>query len=138
MTFQERRIRRELKNYDIHIDCDSNSVEFEFEGDRIRAHFLRPYPFNPPIMYKNGRHISFEPSQFPKRLMAQYTKSARPCMCCNTITCPNNWSPVHCILHILREYNTFINQLKIYHKIRIFQDICLPDDIIKSIVSFLL
>ena len=138
MTFQERRIRKELINYDIHIDNDSNSVEFDFKGDHIRAHFLRPYPFNPPIMYKNGTRISFEPSQFPKRLIAQYTESARPCMCCNTITCPNNWSPVRRILHILSEYNTFIDQLKIYHKIRIFQDVYLPDDMIKNIVSFLL
>jgi hypothetical protein len=50
--------------------------------------------------------------------------------------CPDNWSPTLGITDILKEFLEFVETLKTFQKLKMFQDVDLPDDMIFEIASF--
>ena len=137
MPHQIRRIGKELENIDYSLDVNEKSVEFLYKKYQAKFFFRENYPFLPPLLMIDNKPISYNPSLFPTRLYQQY-KELHVCPCCESITCPNNWTPAMGMLRILREYLDFVETLKNYQKKRIFQPNNLPDDVIKEIISFIM
>jgi ubiquitin-protein ligase len=138
--WQLTRIRRELADIDDSFFFDGEeTIEFQYGKYAVIMSGLTSYPFSPPHVNINGQILSYTPRNFPKRLYKEHTLTyPHKCPCCVSIYCTENWSPALGIKHIMKEYIEFIEKLKTYQKIRMFQGIRMPDDIIKEIISFLL
>ncbi|MGY8916353.1 MAG: ubiquitin-conjugating enzyme E2 variant [Flavobacteriales bacterium] len=135
---QKRRILKEFqKNPQAKITKPlSNSVQFVMEDRSFNAELPCNYPFYPPKMKVNEKRISYAPYEFPQRLYNKYKKE-QGCPCCTTMTCSGNWSPACGVIDIAKEYLSFINKLKTYQKIKMFEKSKFPDDMIKEIISYL-
>ena len=138
--WQLNRIRKELANIDDSFVFDGEeTVEFRYGKYAVEISGLTSYPFFPPHVNIDGQILSYTPRNFPERLYKEHLLTyLNKCPCCMSIYCADNWSPSLGIKHIMKEYIGFIEKLKTYQKIRMFQDIRLPDGIIKEIISFLL
>lgn len=138
--WQLTRIGRELADIDDSFIFDGEeTIEFRYGKYAVVISGLRNYPFFPPHVNINGQILSYTPRNFPERLYKEHTLTyLNKCPCCVSIYCAENWSPALGIKHIMREYIAFVEKLKTYQKIKMFQDIWLPDDMIKEIISFLL
>ena len=115
------------------------------------------YPFKPPISLSvNGHNYRFLLKNMPRRIhylyehpndvyykegakIAHYKKPN--CLCCSTLICPDNWSPVCTLYSVLNEIKGH-NQLKsqIGYKL-VLKDIIdkfgLPVEIIRYLFGFL-
>lgn len=123
-----------------------------------RLEFIIPndYPFKPPqSILINGQNYRYRLKNMPSRIYDLYyhpykmypedttISNMKPpeCLCCNTLLCPSNWSPVVSIHHILTEI-TKHNELKssIKYKLlfkELFDNKKLPFDLIPVIYAFL-
>lgn len=132
-----RRIRRELDKYPFVLENNEETIRFQFGKYIIQVNELAGYPFSPPRITIDGKILSYASSSlFPSRLIGEYSKKYN-CPCCVSITCPDNWSPSFGIIHILHEFVGFVEKLKTHQKIKIFQSVNLPEDMIYEITSFL-
>jgi len=131
-----RRIYNEIKCYDYSVE---NSIfTLHYHGKKYTLDVGCYYPFRPPsLIMSNDRIISYNPNLYPIRLWNAYREETGKCMCCHNILCPDNWSPARKIVHVIHEYEDFIERLKTIQKIRIFKNVQLPDDMIYYIVDFL-
>ena len=77
--------------------------------------FPDEYPFKPPKIKLNEHdYDSLLKMNNPVKLNALKNLTGRDCLCCNTITCYDNWAPAMTIYDIISEIN---NNLKIIDKI---------------------
>ena len=140
--WQLKRIKNELGGGDdsFLFDEDEDTVYFRYGKYNVKMSELTHYPFHPPHIHINGRSLSYTPNHYPKRLYEEHIslKYNNKCPCCVSIFCPDKWAPSLGIQHIMNEYIAFVDTLKTYQKIKIFRDVLLPDDMINTIVSFLL
>ena len=131
-----RRIYNELKNYEHSIE--GNMFILKYNQKRYTIDVGNYYPFRPPELILSNQHIiSYSPKLYPNRLWTEYQKETGECMCCHNLLCPDNWSPANNIVHVIDEYEAFIDRLKTIQKKRIFQSVNLPDDMIYYICMFL-
>ena len=140
--WQLNRIRSELGGGDESFSYNEGeeTVQFRYGKYDVQMSELTHYPFYPPLIHINGKHLSYTPKHYPKRLYEEHTSSKynNKCPCCVSIYCPDKWAPSLGINHIMNEYIAFVEKLKTYQKIKIFRDVMLPDDMIGEIISFLL
>lgn len=128
----------EIKEYDYIYNSEYNTIILNYKNKHISIN-IDNYPFKPPTIKINNILLVYNPSNFPSRLWKRYIKMyPDKCACCNTILCVYNWSPCLRLKHILNEYSSFIEKLKIIGNILMFEHIYLPDDIINEITSFLI
>ena len=77
--------------------------------------FPEEYPFKPPKIKLNEHdYDSLLKMNNPVKLNALKNLTGRDCLCCNTITCYDNWAPAMTIYDIISEIK---NNLKIIDKI---------------------
>ena len=77
--------------------------------------FPDEYPFKPPKIKLNEHdYDSLLKMNNPVKLNALKNLTGRDCLCCNTITCYDNWAPAMTIYDIISEIK---NNLKIIDKI---------------------
>ena len=128
---------RELENFDSKIK--DNLIILNYNSRTYKIDTGTRYPFYPPTIYLQGdKKLSYNPINFPKRLWYDYNNNLKKnCMCCNSLLCPDRWSPGMRIIHIIQEYEKFIDTLKTIQKKRIFKKMILPDDMIGYILDFL-
>lgn len=131
-----RRLERELAEYPFFIDDETIHFSFGKYAIQISELGRRGYPFSPPRVTINGKNLSYTPTYFPPRLIEGYAKKYK-CPCCVSIMCPDNWSPSFRITDILNEYVGFVEKLKTFQKLKMFQAVRLPDDMIYEVASFL-
>lgn len=131
------RLSRELEDYQpVVIDDVKETVTFQYGKYTIQVSDLNQgYPFKPPRVSVDGKILAYTPSFFPPRLISEYSKKHK-CPCCVSITCPDNWSPSFRITDILKEYLDFVEKLKTFQKLKMFNGVNLPDDMIFEISSF--
>jgi len=130
------RISRELEKYDYTILNDV--FTFYYHGKLYTLDVGSSYPFRAPeLIMSNDNIISYNPRLYPSRLWMEYKKQTNKCMCCDNMLCANNWSPARGIIHVIQEYEEFIETLKTMQKKRMAQYMHLPDDIIRYICEFL-
>lgn len=132
----KKRLHRELDEYSPIFSKDYLHVSFVCSKKQISVLLNEHYPFQCPIVISNNKYISYHNNDIPNRLLSEYVQK-EGCPCCSSITCPDNWSPALRIIHILREYDLFVDKLKLYNKIRITKHLNLPTDMIHMIISFL-
>lgn len=132
----KRRLHHELDKYSPIFSDDYSNVSFNYLNKEVSVILDRYYPFRCPVVFYNKQYISYRINSIPKRLLQEYVKK-KGCPCCSSITCPDNWSPALGIVNILREYETFMDTLKMYQKIRMTKYLQLPDDMIYVIITFL-
>lgn len=81
------------------------------------------YPFVPPKVFINKKHILHYYkiiNIYFNTLLKKYT--GMDCFCCKTILCSNNWMPTYNFIHILDEFNEYID-MRHQIIIRIFVDV---------------
>lgn len=81
------------------------------------------YPFVPPKVFINKKYILHYykiTNRYFNILLKKYTEM--DCFCCNTILCSNNWKPTYKFIHILDEFNEYID-MRHQIIIRIFVDV---------------
>ena len=122
--------------YDIEENVDKTLTLTIITPNYNRLEFTIPndYPFKPPqSILLNGQNYRYRLKNMPSRISELYyhpykmylgditiSNMKRPeCICCNTILCPDNWSPVVSIYHILSEI-TKHNKLKSSIKYKLF------------------
>lgn len=125
-----------------------NVLEFKIPND---------YPFKPLLsLLVNGTNYRYKLKEMPTKIYYLYyhpekmyvddttsiNKECRPtCLCCNTLLCAANWSPVIDIPHILKEIESHNDiKRKIMYKLRLKEIIefrCLPMELIRNIYLFL-
>jgi hypothetical protein len=127
----------------------NNFLEFKLPKD---------YPFKPPLSFTiNGENYRYRLKEMPSKIYHLYyhpekmymddrssmNKDCRPnCLCCNSLLCPANWSPITRIPHILKEIELH-NDIKrnIMYKLKLkelFDFRSLPLDLIRNVYVFLL
>ena len=133
-----KRVYKELAILDVSCNVieNSNELYFNYKNKNMHVIFTRPYPFNPPDIYIDDKYLTYTYSCFPNSLLNHYI-TKHSCMCCKSVLCSNNWSPMFTLKTIFDEYFTFVEILKNYSRVRIFKYINLPDDMIHEIVSYL-
>ena len=115
------------------------------------------YPFKPPLSLTiNGENYRYRLKNIPKRLNYLYhhphklyiddtstvnISTIPTCLCCTSLLCAANWSPVICLTYILKEIDTH-NDLKrhMIYKLRlkeIFNSKDLPLELFRNIYSYL-
>ena len=135
-NFAMYRAWRELENFDSKLN--NNEISLNYNSRIYKINPGTKYPFHPPTIYlSNGTKLIYSPNNFPKRLWYDYNNKTNKCMCCYSLLCPDRWSAAMRIIHIIREYEEFVESLKTIQKKRIFKKINLPDDIIFYIEEFL-
>jgi ubiquitin-protein ligase len=73
------------------------------------------YPFKPPNMIINGKdYTSLMKITNREKLNVLKSLTNKSCLCCNTITCYDNWSPALTFIDIISEIK---NNLKLIDKI---------------------
>lgn len=132
----KRRLHNELNKYSPIFSDDYLNVSFNYLNKEVSVILDKYYPFRCPIVFYNKQYISYRINSIPKRLLQEYVQK-KGCPCCSSMTCPDNWSPALGIVNILREYETFMDTLKMYQKIRMTKYLQLPDDMIYVIITFL-
>lgn len=136
-----RRLNNELRQSDIiaHTNFDETNKELTFTYDNssfVTITIPTSYPFYPP----NQLHVNYQPIIYyhlgNKRIIWKYFDIR--CICCTSITCPENWAPCRTLEHIMEEYYRFkfiINASMVIGYIE--QKNKLPYDMIKYIVTFI-
>ena len=132
----KRRLHIELDKYSPIFSDDYLHVSFTYLNKEVSVLLDNCYPFRCPVVFYNKQYISYRRNRIPKRLLQEYVQK-NGCPCCSSMTCPDNWSPALGIVNILREYETFMDTLKMYQKIRMTKYLQLPDDMIYVIITFL-
>lgn len=130
------RLNRELREYPYTL-IDEETIQFQYKKYLVSVGGFSLYPFHPPQVSINGKILSYSPPFFPLRSIEGYSEKYK-CPCCTSIMCANNWSPSLGLLAILNEYELFIQNLKMFQRIKVFKHVNLPDDMIGEIISFLL
>jgi len=126
-------IKTNMQEYDVCDIEDTNSNNKTIILNIITPNYNRleftipnDYPFKPPIDLKiNGENYRYNLKNMPKRIANLYNYpyklypeditgsniQRKECLCCSTLLCPDNWSPVVSIHDILNEI-TKHNELK--------------------------
>lgn len=143
---EEDKLKREIYFHIITPNC--NELVFTLHYD---------FPFKPPQnLNLNGQNYRYSLKNMPKRIYYLYyhpeqmyfqekkesiNYSKIQCICCSSLLCPDNWSPVYMIYHILNEIKVH-NALKrnIMYKLmlkNIFDYLSLPLELMRNIYDFL-
>ncbi len=130
-----KRLLRELQNLDTkNYKFESNTTHVVLYVNQFKF-ILEDYPFKPPRVYINDESIR------DKLCHATKILEVRECLCCNSILCPNNWSPTKHICDIMTEYNNIYEQIKnsLYLKILKFRNLrdWNLEDVYEIILDFL-
>ena len=136
------------KTYIEVITPNNNKLIFELSNN---------YPFKPPIsLLCNGHNYIYVIKKMPFRIKYLYNNpnemyydgksktinfNNSSCLCCNSLLCPDNWSPICTLYNILDEINEH-NKLKnkIMNKLilkTIFDNFNLPLELISIVYKFL-
>ena len=70
--------------------------------------FILPneYPFKPPkIIINDQNYISLLKLNSPEKLQVLHSLTGLKCLCCNTMVCNDNWSPIVTCCNIISEIN---------------------------------
>ena len=128
-SVRRKRISAELKLFinkfgyiNLSFTTDSDSLILTIIDNNITSQFNtfafvvpNDYPFRPPNVIINGKNytnlIKMNNSEKLNILKSLTNKS---CLCCNTITCYDNWSPALTFIDIISEVN---NNLRLIEKI---------------------
>lgn len=136
MDISTRRVMKELLLYDPFVE--DNIAYFVYKGKQIKIFIHKEYPFTAPIVFVSNIQVIYSPYRYPRRLWDTYIRHYKKCLCCDNITCPNNWGPSLSITRVVDEYLEFINTLKLIQKCIIFSNTPLfPDEILREIKSFI-
>ena len=128
-NFAMYRAWRELENFDSKLM--NNHIILNYNSKTYKIDTGTKYPFHPPTIYlTNGKQLIYTPNHFPSRLWYEYNNITNECKCCYSLLCPERWSPGIRIIHIIDEYESFINCLKTIQKKKMFKNVNLPDDMI--------
>ena len=136
VTLSQKRLTRELHDYDYQ-HTSVYTTSFLYKGQIVYINHNNLYPFIPPKITINRVPLVYSRNSFPPRLWDKYYDKFKKCMCCENIQCPDKWSPTFNVFHILYEYESFKEKLKIIQKKYMFQFINLPDDMIYEILGYL-
>jgi ubiquitin-protein ligase len=128
-SVRRKRISAELKLFinkfgsiNLSFTTDSDSLIFTIVDNNITPHFNtfsfvipNDYPFKPPNVIINGQNYT-NLIKMNNREKINILKSLtnKNCLCCNTITCYDNWSPALTFIDIISEVN---NNLRLIEKI---------------------
>lgn len=125
-------IKTHMQEYDVYDIEDNNTTKtitlIIITPNYNRLEFTIPndYPFKPPLYLKiNGQNYRYRLKNMPSRISDLYyhpykmypedtttsNMKTPECICCDTILCPDRWSPVVSIHYILTEI-TKHNELK--------------------------
>jgi len=156
-------IESKLPTYQIgrlHINDEKKQTHFEIITPNYNTlTFILPndYPFKPPIEVKwKGQNYRYILKNMPKRIeylyyhqndmyvdeKYKYTFYKKPeCLCCNSLLCADNWSPVMTLHRILDEI-IHHNELKRYimYKLKLkefFEYYHLPLELFRTIYKYL-
>ena len=136
------RIQNELQHFDSTINYDEYpiiKVSFYYRNCLYSFH-LKGYPFKSPIkFFKNNILIDYTPNTLPGNLYTLYFSYYKKCPCCESILCPNNWTPGYKLTKIIEEYYKFKNKITDLQKIKFFKKSTdFPIEVNDIIISFLL
>jgi hypothetical protein len=170
-TIYEKRLPREIQfieqympSYSFHESfLDENEKMNKLEivsphGNILRFSIPNDYPFKAPVKLEcNGYNYRFLLKNMPTRIHYLYTfpnevyfregvyihaqRKSTKCICCSGLLCPENWSPVMMIHHILSEIDGH-NRLKqcIMYKLvlkDIFEKKNIPFELIRNTFEYL-
>jgi ubiquitin-protein ligase len=88
---------------------DYSIIIYDYDKNRNYEIFIKnAYPFSPPKLILNGRPYNYylkNSTNAFRDILYKFTRFR--CFCCETILCPDNWSPSFTILDIIKEVNRF-------------------------------
>jgi ubiquitin-protein ligase len=128
-SVRRKRISAELKLFinkfgsiNLSFTTDSDSLILTIVDNNITPQFNtfafvvpNDYPFRPPIVIINGQnYTNLIKMNNREKLNVLKSLTNRSCLCCNTITCYDNWSPALTFIDIISEVN---NNLRLIDKI---------------------
>lgn len=143
---EENKLKKEMS---IHITSPNyNNFIFRLPYD---------YPFKPPTKLScNGENYRYSLKNMPTRIYYLYyhpeqmyfqekletiNYNRRDCLCCNTLLCSANWTPVNMLHHILKEIKDHnILKKNIMYKLtlkNVFDYFDLPLELMRNVYNFL-
>ena len=141
MSLIEKRLSKELQGYTYSVEKKGSLiiVSFQYENNYFTFNLDKGYPFRSPLVSsKNNVIISYKPNHVPMKLLKMYKNKFDRCPCCDTITCPNNWTPSCGLVKIIEEYDKFKEDIIKIQKCRFIDKIkTLPYDMKFYIKMFL-
>ena len=105
-----KRLNNELTKSEKLSNCSYNpenkEVSFIYKDERMVSMTIpNGYPFYPP----KRMHVNYQPVVYHylgnRSMIRKYFNIQ--CICCESITCPNNWKPMLNMENIIDEYNTY-------------------------------
>jgi len=154
-------IKNHIQGYDIYDATENPDKTLNITmitPNQNRLDFTIPssYPFKPPLsLHLNGKNYRYLMKKIPPRIEYLYTHPSQfyqdeintniptcyECLCCKSLLCADNWSPIHSLHHILFEIHKH-NDLKrgIMYKLllkELFDDKWLPLEIIPIVYAYL-
>ena len=139
ITIMMRRLKNEFeKNDDLsqyEFNKITNELTFIYKNKSHVKLKLKTYPFSPPKnLHINNKIINYM-NLGNKPMLKKYFNVY--CLCCISITCPNNWSCMKSINDIMKEYisyKTLINTSMVFYYLE--KKTIIPDEIIEIIAQF--
>jgi hypothetical protein len=113
----DKRILKELHKHNIKFTKLEKKEDNSWELHYKQIKFIIPcdYPFKIPFLYvKGNKYIQMLNN-------ATYLLNKKECLCCISILCPNNWSPIHNIKDIINEYNNIAKQMILSKNLKVFK-----------------
>jgi len=152
-------IEKNLPSYVIHELNNINKIYIEIitpNNNKLIFELSNNYPFKPPILLCNGNNYQYLIKKMPFRVKYLYNNpnemyynennkfmnfNNSSCLCCSSLLCYDNWSPVCTLYNILEELNRHnILKNQIMNKLilkNIFDNFNLPLELIMVIYKFL-
>ena len=116
------------------------NVKFELKSVVMDCVLNKNYPFShPEKVYINNKSYTgyFETNEEIKEYFLKYRNII--CLCCDTLTCPNMWSPTNYLTDIVNEYIDRNNIVLTFNGIyELKKHIKLPNEIFVKIRKYLL
>jgi hypothetical protein len=127
-------------NFEINVKYKEKVIEL-YLHDNIKFVLGQLYPFHAPEVFINEMpYSSYFKSPSPR--MTLYLKQHNiKCLCCSTILCDNNWSPIFTIIKVLDEMENTKKLIKIIKYEILLDEIIeknkLPEIMSKEILLYL-
>ena len=143
--FLKRIVTRELpelkKKYGDNIIVNEEENTLFIEGINIEFIMSSHYPFHPPKIKINDEDYVDYLVRISQNNQKRLNKKGVKCLCCESLTCRNNWNPSKKLFHIVEEYlntETLINnfQLEKYVDLICYEKCIYCEAIIKKIKKF--
>ena len=131
--FLKRIVKRELpelkKRYGDNIIVNEETNTLFIESLNIEFIMSGHYPFQPPKIIVNEEDYIDYLVRISQNNQKKLNEKGVKCLCCESITCRNNWNPTKKLFHIVEEYLNIKKLINNFHLEKYVDLICYEKEI---------